>query len=37
MDAGKVVEEGTPDQVINHPSQERTQQFLSRMVADPHV
>ena len=37
MDAGKVVEQGTPDEVINHPSQERTQQFLSRMVADPHV
>ena len=37
MDAGKVVEQGTPAEVINHPSQERTQQFLSRMVSDPHV
>ncbi len=31
MDRGVVVERGTPDEVINHPSQERTQQFLSRM------
>jgi polar amino acid transport system ATP-binding protein len=31
MDGGVIVEEGTPDQVINHPQQERTQNFL-RMV-----
>ncbi len=31
MDAGVVVEEGPAAQVINHPRQERTQQFLSRM------
>jgi polar amino acid transport system ATP-binding protein len=30
MDAGIIVEQGTPDQVIDHPSQERTRQFLSR-------
>ncbi|SER74018.1 polar amino acid transport system ATP-binding protein [Propionibacterium cyclohexanicum] len=35
MDAGVVVEQGSPDQVINHPGQERTQQFLSRMVSSP--
>ncbi|MFT8395632.1 MAG: amino acid ABC transporter ATP-binding protein [Propionibacterium sp.] len=33
MDGGVVVEQGRPDQVINHPSQERTQQFLSRMTS----
>ncbi|MDD6212952.1 MAG: amino acid ABC transporter ATP-binding protein [Clostridiales bacterium] len=30
MDQGFVVEQGTPDQVINHPMEERTRQFLSR-------
>ncbi len=28
MDAGLVVEEGTPAQVIDHPKHERTQRFL---------
>ena len=30
MDHGVIVEEGTPDQVINNPKQERTKNFLSR-------
>ncbi len=30
MDGGVIVEEGTPDEVINDPKQERTQLFLSR-------
>ena len=30
MDEGTICEEGTPDQVFNHPTQERTKQFLSR-------
>ena len=30
MDGGYIVEQGAPDQVINHPQQERTIQFLSR-------
>ena len=30
MDAGRVCEMGTPDQIFNHPSHERTKQFLSR-------
>ncbi len=30
MDGGVVVEEGTPDQVFGHPTQERTRQFLLR-------
>jgi polar amino acid transport system ATP-binding protein len=31
MDAGLIVEEGPADQVINHPVQERTKAFLSRI------
>ncbi|MCR5699003.1 MAG: amino acid ABC transporter ATP-binding protein [Treponemataceae bacterium] len=30
MSGGYIVEEGTPDQVINHPQNERTKAFLSR-------
>ena len=30
MDGGVIVEEGEPEQVINHPQQERTKAFLSR-------
>ncbi len=30
MDGGYIVEQGTPDQVINHPREDRTKQFLSR-------
>ena len=30
MDSGVIVERGTPDQVISHPREERTRQFLSR-------
>lgn len=30
MDHGVIVEEGTPDEVINHPKEERTKSFLSR-------
>ena len=30
MDGGYIVEEGTPDEVINHPQNERTRAFLSR-------
>ena len=30
MDGGVIVEQGTPDEVINNPKQERTQPFLSR-------
>jgi polar amino acid transport system ATP-binding protein len=32
MDEGIVVEEGTPDQVFSHPSQERTKTFLSKIL-----
>lgn len=30
MDAGIILEQGTPDQVFNHPQQTRTKEFLSR-------
>jgi len=30
MDGGVIVEEGTPDEIINNPTQERTKAFLSR-------
>lgn len=29
FDGGRVLEEGTPDQIFNHPQHERTQSFLS--------
>jgi ABC-type polar amino acid transport system ATPase subunit len=29
MDAGAVVEQGPPEQVLDHPTHERTQRFLS--------
>ncbi|MET0998843.1 MAG: ectoine/hydroxyectoine ABC transporter ATP-binding protein EhuA [Marmoricola sp.] len=34
MDDGVVVEQGPPDEVINHPRHERTQSFLSRIRAE---
>ena len=32
MDGGYIVEEGTPDEVINHPRQQRTIDFLSKVL-----
>ena len=32
MDNGVIVEEGTPDEIFNHPKQERTRSFLSRII-----
>ena len=32
MEGGYIVEEGTPDEVINHPKQPRTIDFLSKML-----
>ena len=32
MEGGYIVEEGTPDEVINHPKQKRTLDFLSKML-----
>ena len=32
MDHGQLVEEGTPDEIFNHPKEERTQKFLSAII-----
>ena len=32
MDGGVIVEEGTPDAVLNHPQMERTKDFLSKVL-----
>ena len=32
MDQGKILESGTPDEVFNHPKNERTQNFLSKVL-----
>ncbi|MBR6486232.1 MAG: amino acid ABC transporter ATP-binding protein, partial [Lachnospiraceae bacterium] len=32
IDEGKVLEKGTPDEVLNHPKEERTIAFLSKVL-----
>jgi len=32
MDAGKIVEEGTVEQIFNNPREERTKAFLSKIL-----
>ena len=32
MDGGYIVEQGSPDEVLNHPQMERTQDFLSKVL-----
>ncbi|TIP15171.1 MAG: glutamine ABC transporter ATP-binding protein GlnQ, partial [Mesorhizobium sp.] len=32
MDAGQIVEEGTPDEFFSHPRHERTKLFLSQIL-----
>jgi polar amino acid transport system ATP-binding protein len=32
MDAGRVIEEGSPEQVLEHPREERTRSFIRRIV-----
>lgn len=32
MDDGVILEEGTPDQIFNHPKQDRTKEFLSKVL-----
>jgi putative lysine transport system ATP-binding protein len=34
MDKGVIAEEGTPEQIFNHPEQERTKEFLKRVLKD---
>jgi len=31
MDQGVIAEEGTPEEIFNHPKQERTKEFLKRV------
>ncbi len=32
MDQGVILEDGSPDQIFNHPNQERTKEFLARFI-----
>jgi len=32
MDDGQVMEQGTPDEIFNHPKSERTKDFLSKVL-----
>ena len=32
IDNGIVLEEGTPDEVFNHPKQQRTKEFLNKVM-----
>ncbi len=32
MDEGRLLEEGTPDQIFNHPQNPRLQDFLSKVL-----
>ena len=32
MDEGKILEEGTPDAIFNHPQNPRLQEFLSKVL-----
>ena len=32
MDSGIILEEGSPEEIFNHPKNERTRQFLSRIL-----
>lgn len=37
MDKGVIAEEGSPEQIFQHPTQERTREFLKRTIVQPHV
>ncbi len=32
LDEGRIIETGTPEQIFNHPQEERTQAFLSKVL-----
>ncbi len=32
LDAGRILEEGTPDEIFRHPKEERTRRFLQRVI-----
>jgi polar amino acid transport system ATP-binding protein len=33
LDAGRILEQGPPDEIFSRPREERTQQFLERIIA----
>jgi polar amino acid transport system ATP-binding protein len=33
LDEGRILEQGPPEQMLRHPEQERTRQFLRRVLA----
>ena len=37
MDGGVIVEEGTPNEIFKHPKEERTQQFLKRVIPEDYT
>ncbi len=37
MDGGKIVEEGTPEEIFSNPKEERTQQFLKRVLPEDYI
>lgn len=37
MDGGKIVEEGTPEEIFSNPKEERTQQFLKRVLPEDYL
>ena len=32
MDDGRILEQGTPEEIFDHPKEERTQEFLSKVL-----
>ena len=32
IDGGKIIEEGTPDEIFNHPQSERLKSFLAKVL-----
>ena len=32
MDEGQIVEEGTPNEIFSHPAQQRTKDFLNKVL-----
>ena len=32
LDAGRILEEGTPEEIFRHPREERTRRFLQRVI-----
>ena len=35
LDGGRILEQGTPEQIFTEPREERTRQFLRRILPDP--